>query len=156
ELLARPEANRNLANALGETLLHLATHEQDEDAIAALLEAGADPSRTNDFGWNPRDVAVALEAESIAERLEQAGAPLTKADAIAFFAAVGSKNKKAVTAAIDAGLAIDTQDWRGRTGFLHALAEGHDKIAELLRARGADINALDGDEYNALSHVDSN
>jgi ankyrin repeat protein len=156
ELLARPEADRNLATSIGDTLLHLAVHEQDQDSIEVLLDAGADPTRANDFGWNPRDVAVALEAEAIAERLEQTGAPLTKADAIAFFAAISSKKQKNVVAALDAGLPIDTQDWRGRTGFLHALAEGQDKIAELLRARGADINALDGDERNALSHVDSN
>jgi ankyrin repeat protein len=156
ELLARPDADRNLATATGDTLLHLATYEQDEDSIEALLDAGADASRANDWGWNPRDVAVALDAGSLAERFEQAGAPLTKADAIALFAAIGSNKKKPMLATLDAGLSIETQDYRGRTGYLHALSEGKDKLAELLRARGADVNALDGDENNALSHVDSN
>lgn len=156
ELLARPEANRNLATATGDTLLHLATYEQDADSVEALLDAGADASLTNDWGWNPRDVAVALEADSIAERLEQAGAPLTKADAIAFFAAIGANKRKPMLAALDGGLPIDTQDYRGRTGYLHALSEEQDKLAELLRERGFDVNALDGDENNAFSHVDSN
>lgn len=156
ELLARPEANRNLATATGDTLLHLATYEQDEDSVEALLDAGADASRGNDWGWNPRDVAVALGSDSLAERLEQAGAPLTKADAIAFFAAIGANKRKPMLAALDAGLSIETRDYHGRTGFLHALSEGKDKLAELLRERGANVNALDGDENNALSHVDSN
>jgi ankyrin repeat protein len=155
ELLARPEANRNLATATGDTLLHLATYEQDQDSVEALLEAGADASRGNDWGWNPRDVAVALEADSLAERFEQAGAPLTKADAIAFFAAIGANKRKPMLAALDAGLSIETQDYRGRTGYLHALSEEKDKLAELLRQRGADVNALDGSENNALSLVDS-
>jgi ankyrin repeat protein len=157
ELLARPEANRNLATATGDTLLHLATHEQDSDSVEALLEAGADANRVNDWGWTPRDVAVALEAGSLlAERFEDAGASLTKADAIAFFAAIGANKRKPMLAALDAGLPIETLDYRGRTGYLHALSEGKDKLAELLRERGANVNALDGDENNALAHVDSN
>jgi ankyrin repeat protein len=157
ELLARPEADRNLATATGDTLLHLATYEQDADSVEALLEAGADASRGNDWGWNPRDVAVALDAKSLlAERFDDAGVPLTKADAIAFFAAVGAGKRKRVLAALNAGLPIDTQDYRGRTGFLHAVAEEQDEIAELLRERGFDVNALDGSENNALSYVDSN
>lgn len=156
ELLARPEADRNLATATGDTLLHLATHEQDQDSVEALLDAGADASRTNDWGWNPRDLAVALGADSLADRFEQAGAPLTQADAIAFFAAIAANKKKPMLAALDAGLSIETRDYHGRTGYLFAISEGQDKLAELLRARGADINALNGSENNALSLVESN
>jgi ankyrin repeat protein len=157
ELLARPDADRNLATATGDTLLHLATYEQDADSVEALLEAGADAWRGNDWGWNPRDVALALEAGSLlAERFEDAGVPLTKSAAIALFAAISAGKRKPMLAALDAGLSIETKDYRGRTGFVHALSEGKDKLAELLRERGANVNALDGDENNALSHVDSN
>ena len=58
ELLARPEADPNLSTEEGNTLMHYAAATRNAGAIDALVDAGADPCRTNRWGWNPREVAI--------------------------------------------------------------------------------------------------
>jgi ankyrin repeat protein len=156
ELLARPDADPNLASEEGYTLLHFAVHSRNADAIDALLGAGADPHRTNTWGWNPHELAVALAAQPLATRFERLGVPLNLTRAVAYFQAIRTGKRDVVIEALDGGVAIETRDWAGFTGFLRAVSVGNREIAELLHERGADIDALEGDDYNALSQAEDN
>lgn len=49
----------------------------------------------------------------------------------------------AVTAALDAGAAIDEQDHNGETPLMAALGKKHTSVVEVLLARGADIHLAD-------------
>ncbi|MFO7565880.1 MAG: ankyrin repeat domain-containing protein [Enhygromyxa sp.] len=154
-LLAREGAEVDQATAGGDTLLHLAVLQQDDDAVAALIDAGAELERPNRWGWTARDIAEAVHAEDIAARLERAGAALRKADAVAYFEAIEQADREAVVEALERGLEVDTRSYSGATGLMLAISEAQLELAELLRSRGADINARDGDEDNALTHARS-
>ncbi|HVI03608.1 MAG TPA: ankyrin repeat domain-containing protein [Enhygromyxa sp.] len=155
ELLARQGADVNQVNSMGDTLLHLAVVHEQDDAAAALIEAGADLSRRNRWGWTARDVAEVNNAHGIAEQLDEAGAQLTMGDAAALFRAVADGDRDGVIAALDRGLDVDTRNPQGQTALLCAISGGHLELAELLRSRGADINARDAHENNALEYADS-
>ncbi len=154
ELLARPDADPNLSSGAGFPLLHLAVDGWNADAVEALLDAGADPHRTNRWGWNPREVAVEIWAEHLATRFEQLGVPLNLERSIAYFHAIVRGERETVIQMLDEGLELETRDPRGLTGFLRAVRAGNWTIAELLRDRGADIDAVDPYDHNALSRVD--
>jgi ankyrin repeat protein len=152
ELLGREGAELDLATASGDTLLHLAILAEDEELAEILIDAGADLRRENDWGWAARDIAAAIGADAIAARLELAGAPLTRAARIAYFEDITSGEEQAVVAALR-DVEIDARNPHGHTAFMHAVGEGQFDIVELLAARGADINARDKDEDNALAHA---
>lgn len=64
----------NLTNSSGDTLLILAAYHCHEDAVAALLERGADTGRVNDRGQTALGAAVFRRSERIAGMLLDAGA----------------------------------------------------------------------------------
>ncbi|WP_238985966.1 ankyrin repeat domain-containing protein [Kocuria sp. SM24M-10] len=67
----------NLTNGKGDTLLILAAYHQQEDTVAALLEAGADPDRVNDNGQTALLSAVFRGNEAVVRALLEAGASQT-------------------------------------------------------------------------------
>jgi ankyrin repeat protein len=107
-LLVAAGAEPNGLTSYEESALRVLSHFGRFDAVALLLEAGADRSL---LGWTPLIEAVALG--SLAD----------------------------VAACLDAGAAPDEVDWWERTAFLVALLAGDVAKAELLAARGANVNA---------------
>ncbi|WP_370831165.1 ankyrin repeat domain-containing protein [Kocuria sediminis] len=67
----------NLTNGKGDTLLILAAYHQQEETVAALLEAGADPDRVNDNGQTALLSAVFRGNEAVVRALLEAGASQT-------------------------------------------------------------------------------
>ncbi len=58
-----------------------------------------------------------------------------------FHAAVARGDEKSVVTLLDKGIAFDTRNAQGETALLVAVQNGRKRMAELLIARGADINA---------------
>ena len=102
-----------------------------------------------------------LEIHEIAERFEQLGVPLNREAEITYFRAIHRNQRSVVIELLDRGLPLETRDWYGHTGFSCALdpgthaVVGNYELAELLRERGADINALDGNDDNAFVRVEN-
>lgn len=155
ELLARNHADVNSATASGNTLLHLAVINEDADASAVLIEAGAELDRRNCWGWSARDIAEAIGATSIAKLLDQAGAQLSMAAAVALFTAIAAGDHQRVSEALDQGLDVDVRDHHGHTGLMLAIKDDQIELAELLHSRNADLNARDANEDNALRYASS-
>jgi len=64
---------------LGETALHYLAVENFADAVALLIELGADMNATNEFGRSALEDAMLVEAKETAEVLRRAGARRIKA-----------------------------------------------------------------------------
>jgi ankyrin repeat protein len=64
EILAEKGASTDLANSAGETPLISAVHRRDLALIRVLLEAGADPDRSDNSGRSARDYAALLGPQS--------------------------------------------------------------------------------------------
>ncbi|MFD4638114.1 ankyrin repeat domain-containing protein [Lentzea sp. NPDC058436] len=64
----------NLTNSAGDSLLILAAYHCHADAVAALLERGADTGRVNDRGQTALGAAVFRRSERITGLLLEAGA----------------------------------------------------------------------------------
>ncbi|SEQ93547.1 hypothetical protein SAMN05216188_106274 [Lentzea xinjiangensis] len=80
----------NLTNGSGDTLLILAAYHNHPDAVAALLERGADTGRVNDRGQTALGAAVFRRSERSVTLLLEAGAdpalgPKSALDVARFF-----------------------------------------------------------------------
>lgn len=149
-LLRREDADPNQVNGFGDPLLHYAVNWSKPAIVAALIEGGADLHRTNVWGWTARDAAELREQAEAVASLELAGAKPGKADAIAFFKAIARADLETVQRLLDRGFDVNTRNHLGRTGLMVAAEEDQRGIAELLLERGADIEARNATEDNAL------
>ena len=106
-----------------------------EEKMIALLEAGFNPNRDNDFGKTPLFYAIQFNNLAGAKALIDAGADVNAA----------YYNKR------DDGCSSIT-GW-GRTPLMHAAQHGSIQMVDLLIARGANVSSLDdngnGVEYYA-------
>lgn len=100
---------------LGETLLHWLAVENYEDAVALLLELGADANTTNESGNSVLADAVLLGRESIVERLLRHGADADGAPGESF------------------------------PPLAQAIRKGHVRLVDLLLEAGADYRVADGE-----------
>lgn len=102
---------------LGETLLHWLAVENYEDAVALLLELGADANTTNESGNSVLSEAVLLGRQAIVERLLKHGA--------------------------DADGAPGESD----PPLVQAIRKGHVRLFDLLLEAGADYRVADGEHF---------
>lgn len=72
-LINLPGCNIHRATHAGETPLHAAMRNQNEEIIKLLLNAGADPDRENQEGESPRDIAKDMEMEYLLEKCPPLG-----------------------------------------------------------------------------------
>ncbi|MGH8502589.1 MAG: quinoprotein dehydrogenase-associated putative ABC transporter substrate-binding protein [Gammaproteobacteria bacterium] len=157
--LAAHGADVNQQDTQGYAPLHQAASARDSDMIALLLELGADPDARDDDGWTPLMHAAFRDHVPSIKLLAKSGGDLeatTPDGYTALTLAVGEHKFWAARALLKAGANADHASSRqGLTALMLVsmheksaeresyLASGMEPIemAELLIARGADVNA---------------
>ncbi|MDI6447531.1 ankyrin repeat domain-containing protein [Anaerobaca lacustris] len=141
------------------TLLHQAARRGHADVAAFLLAKGADPNAGGWYGRTPLHDAAQAGCQQIAELLLRHGAfvdATDDGDCTPLAEAAIYDCRDVAQCLLDHGAAIDktSTPGRGQHWLLHspgwtplhgAAAMGNEEIAELLLARGADVNAKDRD-----------
>ncbi|MCY1019465.1 ankyrin repeat domain-containing protein [Pyxidicoccus sp. MSG2] len=154
-------ADVNARGNYGSTPLHfavLAPYQKDRplpdiDGVKALLDAGADPNARDDHAQTPLlralpdardDAAQEQRALELIHLLRAAGAKVPPDVKDSRAAAFRMGSQRLYQQLLDAGAPIDVRDNSDSTPLHRAAANGFAPIAELLLARGAEVNALDG------------
>ncbi|OQR98867.1 ankyrin repeat-containing protein [Achlya hypogyna] len=151
---------RDIENAC--TALHWAVLKASPAAVDALLVAGANVHATTTDGQTPLQMAIAIQAHTIAERLERAMA--TTAGAQSLFCTcqrIGARLsfiRSGDVAKVHTWLAndyadMDARDANDKTPLMLAATGGHHTIVELLLARDPDVDATDAMGRTALMHA---
>ncbi|WP_257463312.1 ankyrin repeat domain-containing protein [Archangium lipolyticum] len=154
-------ADVNGRNAQGATPLHLAVRapytkaypRPNLDVVRVLLEAGADPNARTQHGETALlsafpsgdDADYTPRALELIALLRAAGATVpsdVKDDRSAAFRF--NADATLYKELLDAGAPVDARGNEGATPLHRAAAYGYAPITELLLARGAEVNALDG------------
>jgi len=141
-LLARHEAV-NVPQSDGTTALHWAAHWNDVEAVALLLQAGADAKAVNLYGATPLSEAATLGNASIIEKLLKAGAdPNTRTTAdgeTVLMTAARAGNLEAVNILLGHGADVNAKEgYKGQTALMWAAAEHHPEVVKALLEHGAD------------------
>ncbi len=128
----------------GTTALHWATYRDDTGMATRLIAAGADVDRTNRYGATPLSLACANANLTIVEQLLEVGAqPNLRARGeppLLTCARTGSVETVELLLTHGADPNV-TDDWKGQTAVMWAVAEDHVPVVETLIAHGADVNA---------------
>jgi ankyrin len=123
---------RGFSNMAGATPFALATSQGDVAAMRTLAEAGADPTIPMATGSTPLMLAAGFGWTT-----ESSNVPPERALA-------------AAELVLELGGNVNAKNAGGRTALHAAANNGLDALIPLLAARGADINAIDGDGYTPL------
>lgn len=137
------------------TPLMLAAELGQEQAVALLLQAKANPSLYDYQGRQALMFAAMSGNASCIKRLVQAGAAVDAVDSnnhTALIHALWADQPACMRALIEAGANIHTRDAQGRTPLMLA-AEGHPECLRVLLEAGADLHARDNDEETAWEHA---
>lgn len=113
-----------------------------KDSLVLLLKYGLDPNFCNKDGQKLFKIFTSFvredheDAVEVAKILLDSGVPFDKS---MFRSAIGTDNLRLISFLIDQGADID-DDEKGDPPLLGAVGGGHDKVVDLLLARGADPN----------------
>ena len=139
ELLIANGAYVNAKDKEGKTPLYHAARWGHKNTTALLIAAGADVNAKDDKGRTPLDRAVGY-TEIIALLRNHGGRTAQELKALIDAAEEG--NIEAVKQHLAAGMDVNAKDEDGVTPLHEAALWGHNEVAELLIANGAEVNAI--------------
>jgi len=140
ELLIASGADANAKHdESGMTPLHTATMDYHPEIIELLIAKGAIVNTKNVDGETPLDGAIRRKQTEIADLLRKHGGKSGAEDSIHVTAGTG--NIEEVKQHLDVGVDVDSKNKAGMTPLFYAARSGHKEVAELLLAKGADVNA---------------
>ena len=119
--------------------IHQAAGKGNIAAVKQHLATGTDVNARNDYGYTPLDVAMVQKNTEITDLIRGHGGKSGAADSINVAALTG--NIEAVKQHLAAGTDVNWTDENGGTLLHYVAIPDHKGIAELLIARGADVNA---------------
>ena len=139
ELLIAAGADLNTKDKEGKTPLYHAARWGHTNIAALLIAAGADVNAKDDKGRTPLDRAVGY-TEIVALLRKHGGKTSEELNALIDAAEAG--NIEAVKQHLAAGMDVNAKDEDGVTPLHEAALWGHNEVAELLIANGAEVNAI--------------
>jgi ankyrin repeat protein len=130
----------------GMTPLHLAAREGLKEVVELLIEKDSDVNaKIRSSGSNknktPLDFAIQYKKPEITDLLRKHGGKTGK-ELNALIDAAKNGGIEAVTQHVAAGADVNAKDVDGTTPLHNAAVYGHNEIAELLIANGAEVNAI--------------
>lgn len=129
----------------GSTALHLAVLRDQQDAVAALLDAGADPVLLNRNGISPLFLAVQNGNADIVSSLLKAGADpntLSESGETILMTAAFTGKPEVVSLLLANGALVDARDPEFKqTALMIAVREGQTAVVESLIRHGAEVDA---------------
>lgn len=142
-LLAQ-KADVNLTQADGTTALMWAVRQDDFDLVDRLLRLGARVDPVNRYGVSALSLACENSNPKMLERLIQAGAdvnaPGIEGETPLMTVARGG-NVEAARVLLKHGANVNaTEEWRGQTALIWAVAQSHPEMVKELIAQGAQVN----------------
>jgi len=124
----------------GDTPLHLAVRNGDPAIVQLLIEAGADPRKTNLSGESVLETALKNRRMRIAERLIAVGAPF-EGDRLLFeMVNAGVSDRDVYRLLARHGARFDVVDANGKTPLLLAIEQERPALVKQLILHGADVN----------------
>ena len=141
ELLIANGADLTVRDQYGQTLLHLAAANGSVRIAAMLAEKGADIKATDNFGLLPLDKAVSARKKDAARFLISKGADIEAKDKYGNSPLMRAISTDEAAFLIDLGANINVRDSFGSTPLHRAISQNQKGMAELLIAKGADVNA---------------
>lgn len=157
ELGARLRETPHLVNArdaYGQTALNLAVSGQkpNVDVVQLLLNQGADPNATNNYGGTPYSVAVDRGHTNMVVLLLERGAKETAISRSAPLRHAALKNQLAEAEVLvkQSPTMVQGHDDLRRTPLHFACAQAGLPLVELLLKHGADVNATDFADHTPL------
>src|SRR5258708_4174954 len=142
--LLKQKVDVNAPDVEGMTPLLWAAHNDDLDAVKLLLAAGANPKAANRYDITALSEAAVCGDGAMIEALVKSGAdvnaPFGEGET-PLMTASRTGSVIGVKAMLAAGANVNATDQsRGQTALMWAVAENHADVAKLLVAAGADLN----------------
>jgi ankyrin repeat protein len=137
--------NVNGQQADGATALHWAAYRDDLNLANLLIKAGADLNKANELGATPLFLAADNGSADMVKLLLESGAnpnvPLQGGES-PLMTAARTGNADAVQNLIEHGADVNlTEDRRGQSALMWAVAQGHNKVTTVLIHNGAELMA---------------
>jgi ankyrin repeat protein len=130
----------------GGTALLWAAYWNDDQAVEALLAAGANVNASNREGFTALSQACTNGNAGMVETLLKAGADPNSFQAegqTALMTAARAGSAEVVKALLEHGAEVNSKEsWRGQTALMWAAAENHPAVVQMLVEHGADVNAV--------------
>lgn len=146
-------ANSRVADADGNTPLHGAVLSGEPTVAAMLLDAGAAIDALNKAGVSPLSIACRAANWPLVKFLLERGAKSVLPGgepALVAAAGIADDDVAGVKLLLKHRAAVNAVDARQRSALMTAAAEGHEQIARVLSAAGADVNLADQHGSTAL------
>ena len=138
-------ADANAAEADGTTALHWAVHRGDVELVRRLLRAGARVNVKNEYGATPMSEAAVIADPAMIEALLAAGADVESPNAdgqTALMVVARTSRVDAARLLLQRGANVNaSEQWRGQTALMWAVAQKQPAMVAALIAAGADVNA---------------
>jgi ankyrin repeat protein len=145
-LLKQHPGDVNASQPDGSTALLWAAYWNDDQAVEALLAAGANVNASNRDGFTALSQACTNGNPAMVEELLKAGADANSFQAegqSALMTAAKAGNVGAVKALLEHGAEVNAKEsWRGQTALMWASAENHPAVVQVLVEHGAEVNAV--------------
>ena len=157
--LLKEGASVNKVNRNGNSPLHVAIRERNEEAVDILLEYEADVNARDTSGLTPLHLACVVQNKTLVLKLLKAG---SNPDGILdgkyyvstpLMTAAENKDLEIATLLLEKGAQVDQRDWWQNTALLKAVQCGSKELVQLLLDNGADPNVCNRFGGSALHYA---